>query len=97
MHGEQGIINFSERIKDNLDEFMIFSGLKAQNAQTREFQTLQPKESLSSDTKGRVTITDNLGGKYYFTCDETRIENDTIFLIEAKHSSRAKMPSRKRY
>ncbi|MGI9056548.1 MAG: VWA domain-containing protein, partial [Pyrinomonadaceae bacterium] len=92
MHGEQGIINFSERIKDNLDEFRMFSRLKAQNAQTLELKTLQPKESLSSDTKGRVTITDNLGGKYYFTCDETRIENDTIFLIEAKHSSRAKMP-----
>ncbi len=92
MHSEQGIFNFSEKIKASLDDFMRFSRIKAQNAQNREFQTLQPKESLSTDTKGRITITDYLGGKYFFTCDETRIENDTIFLIEAKHSSRAKMP-----
>ena len=93
MHSEQGVINFSAKIKNNLDEFMSFSRIKARNAQNREFLTLQPKESLSTDTKGRVTITDNIGGKYFFTCDETRIEDDTIFLIEAKHSSRAKLPS----
>ena len=93
MHSEEGIKNFSAKIKDNLGEFMAFSRIKARNAQNREFQTLQPKESLSTDTKGRVTIRDSLGGKYFFTCDETRIENDTIFLIEAKHSSRAKMPA----
>lgn len=93
MHGEQGIKNFSERIKNDLDDFMNYSRFKAQNAQNREFLTLQPKESLSSNTKGRVTITNYLGGKYFFTCDETRIENGTILLIEAKHSSRAKLPS----
>ncbi len=93
LHGESGIRNLAEKIKNNLDEFMSFSRLKAFNAQSRELQTLQPNESLSSDTKGRVTITNYLGGKYYFTCDETRIEDGTVFLIEAKHSNRAKMPS----
>ena len=75
-------------------KFIEFSRSKSQKAQGREFQTLQPKEALSTDTKGKVTITNALFGKYFFTVDETRVEPKTIYLIEAKHSSRAKMPSR---
>jgi hypothetical protein len=76
------------------EKFIEFSRSKAQKAQSREFKTLQPKEALSSDTKGRVTITNALFGKYFFTVDETRVEPETVYLIEAKHSRRAKMPSR---
>ena len=75
-------------------KFIEFSRNKSQKAQGREFQTLQPKEALSSDTKGKVTITNALFGKYFFTVDETRIEPKTVYLIEAKHSQRAKLPSR---
>ena len=74
--------------------FIEFSRQKAQSAQAREFNTLQPKEALSTDTKGKVTITNALFGKYFFTVDETKIEPQTVYLIEAKHSQRAKMPSR---
>jgi len=73
--------------------FIEFSRQKSQNAQGREFQTLQPKEALSSDTKGKVTITNALLGKYFFTVDETRLEPKTLYLIEAKHSQRSKLPS----
>lgn len=93
LHDEKGLESFSKRISKSLEEFRAFSRSKSQNAQNREYQTLQPKEALSSDTKGRVTISDQSGGKYFFTCDETRLENKTIYLIEDKHSSRAKMPS----
>lgn len=75
-------------------KFIEFSRTKAQTAQSREFQTDQPKESLASDTKAKVTINNALFGKYFFTCDETRIEGKTLYLIEAKHSQRAKFPSK---
>ncbi|HLL99468.1 MAG TPA: hypothetical protein VK400_00300, partial [Pyrinomonadaceae bacterium] len=76
-------------------KFIDFSRRKAQNAQAREFQTLQPKEALSTDTKGKVTITNALFGKYFFTVDETKIEPPaTVYLIEAKHSQRGLLPSK---
>lgn len=93
MHDSRGLDNFAKRISKSLEEFRSFSRQKAQSAQNREFQMIQPMEALASDTKARVTISDRSGGKYFFTCDETKFENDTIYLIEAKHSSRAKMPS----
>jgi hypothetical protein len=93
MHGEGGLDLFAEKIEASLDDFMLASRMKAEQAQRREFLTLQPKEALSSETKGRITITNYLGGKYFFTCDETKIEGGTVFLIEAKHSARAKFPS----
>jgi len=76
------------------EKFIEFSRRKAQAAQTREFRTTQPKESLSSDTKARVTIDNALFGRYFLTCDETLIQNKTVYLVEAKHSSRARFPSR---
>jgi VWFA-related protein len=93
MHDLRGVDNFAKRINKSLEEFRAFSRQKAQSAQNREFQMIQPMEALASDTKARVTISDRSGGKYFFTCDETKFENNTIYLIEAKHSSRAKMPS----
>ncbi len=75
-------------------KFIEFSRNKSQNAQNREFVTEQPKEALATDTKAKVTINNALFGKYFFTCDETRIEEKTVYLIEAKHSQRAKFPSR---
>lgn len=74
-------------------KFIEFSRSKAQKAQAREFNTDQPKEALSSDTKGKITINNALFGKYFFTCDETKIEGGNLFLIEAKHSQRSKLPS----
>lgn len=74
-------------------EFIEFSRRKAQTAQAREFQTEQPKEALATRTKAKVTINNALFGKYFFTCDETRVEGKTVFLIEAKHSERARFPS----
>ena len=75
-------------------KFIEFSRTKAQNAQQREFQTDQPKEALGSDTKAKVTINNAIFGKYFFTCDETRIEAKTVYLIEAKHSARGRIPSK---
>lgn len=59
----------------------------------REMQTVQPKEALSTLTKATITIENYLGGKYYFTTDEIRIEKDKIYLIESKHSKNSILPS----
>jgi VWFA-related protein len=75
-------------------KFIEFSRGKSQKAQSREFVTEQPKEALATDTKAKVTITNSLFGKYFFTVDETKIEPPTVSLIEAKHSQRTKFPSR---
>lgn len=75
-------------------KYVEFSRLKSRQAQAREFQTEQPKEALLTDTKSKITIANALFGKYFFTVDETKFEPKTIHLIEAKHSSRGKFPSR---
>ncbi|HEV8158784.1 MAG TPA: hypothetical protein VGP58_07130, partial [Pyrinomonadaceae bacterium] len=52
--------------------FIGYSRRNSQNAQEREFVTVQPNESLSTLSKGKITITNALYGKYYFTVDETK-------------------------
>jgi hypothetical protein len=72
---------------------MQFSREKAKYAQSREISTIQPKEILSTSTKAKITITNYLGGQYFFTVDEVIIQNNTIYLIESKHSKNAIIPS----
>ena len=93
MHDVGELTIFERKITQNLNAFQQLSRVKSQNAQRREFLTLQPKEALSSDTKARVTISDNAGGVYFFTCDETKFDGDTLYLIEDKHSARNKLSS----
>jgi hypothetical protein len=84
------LINYAETPQ----KFIEFSRAKSQNAQSREFVTEQPKEALGTDTKAKVTINNALFGRYFFTCDETKITDRTVYLIEAKHSQREKMPNK---
>ena len=72
---------------------MLTSRQKAKEAQSREIKTIQPKESLATLTKATITIENYLGGKYYLTTDEIKIENNRIYLIEAKHSKNFLLPS----
>ncbi len=92
-HNEQGIDKFANQFINGVEDFMQTSRHKAQEAQNREMQTIQPKESLSTLTKATITIENYLGGKYYFTTDEIKIDNDKVFLIEAKHSKKSILPS----
>ncbi len=66
------------------ENFMKFSREDASKAQKRETQTIQPKEFLTG-TKAMITITNYLGGNYYFTCDEVEVHGNEIYLIEGKH------------
>ncbi len=93
LHDETALDNII-KVAETPQKFLEFSRAKSQKAQAREFVTEQPKEALASDTKAKVTINNALFGKYFFTCDETKLESNTIYLIEAKHSQRSKFPSK---
>ncbi|CAN5609078.1 hypothetical protein BH18ACI1_BH18ACI1_22960 [soil metagenome] len=92
-HNEKGLDNFTASVAENLSAFMETSRLKAQSAQAREFLTVQPKEILATQTKAKITITNYLGGIYFFTVDEIVSEGEKLFLIESKHSQSGKLPS----
>ncbi len=92
LHDETAL-NQLIKLAENPNAFAQFSRNKSQRGQSRELQSIQPKEALSTDTKGGVTITNLGGGKYFFTCDETRVQGKTLFLIEDKHSQRTVLPS----
>jgi len=92
-HNERGLDSFAGAISANLSDFMESSRLKAQSAQAREFVTIQPKEILATQTKAKITITNYLGGMYFFTVDEVVLHDEDLFLIESKHSKSGKLPS----
>jgi len=94
LHNLNGLDNFKDKIGKEVETFMQFSREKAEKAQIREMLTIQPKESLSTLTKARITITNYLGGQYFFTIDEILIENDTVYLSESKHSANSILPSK---
>ncbi|ANI90519.1 hypothetical protein A9P82_15215 [Arachidicoccus ginsenosidimutans] len=94
LHNLTGIDNFKEKIGLEVELFMEFSRKKAKQAQFREFVTQQPKESLSTLSKAKITITNYLGGQYFFTVDEILIDENTVYLIEGKHSKNAILPSK---
>lgn len=92
-HAERGIDRFASYFINGVNEFMKTSRVKAQEAQNRENNTIQPKESLATQTKAVITISNYLGGMYYFTTDEIKIEEDNVYLIEGKHTRTELLPS----
>lgn len=93
MHSSGGIEKFKTHFFEGVEEFMQTSRRKAKEAQNRERLTMQPKEALSTETKATITIKNYLGGLYYLTTDEIKITKKKLYLIEAKHSSKSKLPS----
>jgi hypothetical protein len=94
LHNLSGLDNFGIKIDKGLSSFMKFSRDKAQKAQLREIVTRQPKESLSTLSKAKITIINYLGGQYFFTTDEISINEETVYLIERKHSKNNILPSK---
>ena len=93
MHNVSGIDKFGNNITNDMNLFKQFSRDKAQQAQQREFVTVQPKELLSTATKAKITIKNYLGGEYFFTVDEVKLTDQQVYLIEAKHSNASILPS----
>jgi len=91
MHSKDSAYEKIQQISKNQEEFMTYSRELAEEAQNRESKTIQPKENLSG-IKAKITITNYLGGKYYFTSDEIVVKGNRLFLVEGKHSS-TKLPS----
>lgn len=94
LHNFKGFDILKEKIGADVSNFMQFSREKAKQAQAREFVTEQPKERLSTLSKAAITISNYLGGKYFFTVDEVNHTNEKVFLIESKHSKTGLLPSK---
>ncbi len=94
LHNPNGLDNFKDKIGKDVSLFMAFSRGKAEKAQSREFVTFQPKESLATLSKAKVTISNYLGGQYFLTVDEVLLTKEKIILIEGKHSKNANLPSK---
>ena len=93
LHNFDGLEKFQSKISKDMSLFMEFSRQKAEKAQVREFMTVQPKEHVATFTKAKMTITNYLGGQYFFTVDEVRLA-ETLSLIESKYSVTALLPSK---
>src|SRR3989344_4721053 len=92
MHSKKLAEQRINELKKGKETFMNLSRNLAEMAQKRESITIQPKENLEG-IKGRITITNYLGGNYYFTSDEVELHNKEIHLIDAKHTKENKLPS----
>lgn len=92
MHSDRGISERIDVIRESVDKFQSNSRELASSAQNREYQTIQPKESVIED-KATITIKNYLGGYYYFTVDEVLLSSNHIFMIEKKHSENSVVPS----
>ncbi|MCK6604593.1 MAG: hypothetical protein L6Q59_06840 [Ignavibacteriaceae bacterium] len=93
LHSVDGLSSYKDHFTKGVNEFKDFSRSKAKLAQNRESETIQPKESLNTSTKAKLTIENYLGGFYYLTTDEVRIDGENIHLIEAKHSKSSILPA----
>lgn len=94
LHNLDGLDKFRMRIEKDIKSFMKFSREKAAKAQDREVKVVQPKEKLTTLSKAKITITNYLGGKYFFTVDEVLYNNSEIWLVEDKHSANSILPSK---
>lgn len=92
MHSNELAKNRIYEILMDRESFVNSSRRLAKQAQSRESNTIQPKESLSGK-KAAITIKNYLGGYYYLTVDEAEIEDNDINLIEAKHTLHGNLPS----
>ncbi|MDR0800861.1 MAG: hypothetical protein LBN01_05020 [Endomicrobium sp.] len=94
LHDFKGIDVFRNKVNKNVKEFMEFSREKAKNAQIREYKTIQSKESLDTLSKAKITISNYLGGKYFFTVDEIFLSANIVKLIESKYSRSSVFPGK---
>ncbi len=81
--------------KINLEKFAEVSLFKSKLAAAREVATKHKYESLSkSSVKGIFEMQNNLGGKYFLTCDELDIDsaNNKVLIQECKNSKDGKLP-----
>ena len=91
-HDHNSAIKKIGQITSSREQFLSSSREAAKSAQRREILTVQPKEKTKGD-KQSITIQNYLGGKYFLTLDEFRVQGDSVELIEAKHTKKGCLPS----
>ena len=74
------------------DTYLKTSRDLAMKAQNREKSVTHKAENVDG-SKASLTINNYLGGNYYFTSDEVRLRNGTLFLVEAKNTKEDRLPS----
>jgi hypothetical protein len=89
MHGSDSAISRINELSASAASFIETSRNLAEAAANRETVTVNPSENVRGE-KASVTISNYLGGKYYFTADEIYIDQakKTIRLVEAKHTNK---------
>lgn len=92
MHSEESAMQRINQLLEGREAFMTLSRDLAKRAQERESITVQPKEKLNG-SKAVLTIKNYLGGYYFFTADEVKIDKQNIYLIEGKHTKTNELPS----
>lgn len=92
MHSCEGGKDKLHRMFNDPNSYVSASRKLAQSAQQSEINTLHSDENVAG-TKASLTIRDHLGGEYYWTTDEWRIDGEKLFLIEAKHTRNHKLPT----
>jgi len=93
MHSKDTALKRFDSFYHDLHDFKTMSRDNAKNAQHREASLTQPKELINDQQKAMITIENFLKGVYYFTVDEARIDGESIFLTEAKHTTKESFPS----
>ena len=88
----RGFESFKRSIQDDVNAFMESSRRKAEQAQSREIRTTHIGEYLETITKASITITNYIGGKYFFTVDEVTDYGEYILLTEAKNTDEFLLP-----
>lgn len=92
LKSEDGFYRFKQELQSDVDTFMESSRRKAEQAQSREIRTTHIGEYLETITKASITITNYIGGKYFFTVDEVTDYGEYILLTEAKNTNTSLLP-----
>lgn len=92
MHSNESVYSWLNEIEESRNNFIYYSRNRAKLAQNSESLTNQPKEKTEGE-KSKITIINFLGGEYFLTVDEAKIEENLLYLVEAKHTKRSVLPA----
>jgi hypothetical protein len=92
MHSRRGAEKKINELMKDKSTYLKTSRRLAKSAQGREKSITHQAENVDG-SKASLTISNYLGGNYYFTSDEVRLRNGTMFLVEAKHTKEGRLPS----
>jgi len=79
----------NELMKDK-ETFLSTSRSLAKKAQLIESNTIHAAEKVIPGKKAKLTINNYLGGCYYFTADEARVNGKKVYIVEAKNTQKNK-------